>query len=96
MRNSTDVKQEVLILTDGQSNCVGNVTSAALKLQEKADVFGLMIGINTQSGMNELTNYVSYPKNKHLFAIEGFQALEALVNEIEKQVKNVPCVAFDV
>lgn len=96
MRTSADVKQEVLILTDGESNCGGDAIAAAKKLHGKAKVFGLMIGPQSPRGMDELKQYVSLPLNKHLFAIDGLQVLELLVNEIENQLKSVPCAPFDI
>ncbi|XP_052219828.1 cartilage matrix protein-like [Dreissena polymorpha] len=95
MRTSPDVKQEVLIITDGQSNCGVNAIAAAANLQTKADVFGLMIGYHTPAGEAELTSYVSYPINTHLFAINGMQDLEQLVNLIDSQLSTVPCAPFD-
>lgn len=50
MRRRPGVKQEVLILTDGMSNCGGSAIDAARLLQEVADVYALIIGTHTVSG----------------------------------------------
>ena len=99
MRIAQDVKQEVLILTDGQSNCNKNATVAARKLQQKAAVFGLMIGKQTLKGEEELKSYVSVPVKQHLFAIDGFQDLKKLLEQIELEIndpRTPPCAPFDI
>ena len=95
MRTRTDVKQEVLILSDGNSNCGGNATIAAKALQLKAEVFGLMIGSHSQGGMDELTSYVSTPVHEHLFAVASFRELRDLVDYIQSQISLIQCAPFD-
>lgn len=73
MRTQSDVVQEVLILTDGQSNCGGAVATAAKELQKKATVFTLLIGSFTQIGVSEIASYVTTPVPKHLFAVQQLQ-----------------------
>ncbi|XP_071121331.1 cartilage matrix protein-like [Mytilus edulis] len=94
MRQGT--KHEVLILTDGQSNCGRPVSSVLPMLKEKATVFGLMIGGHSDNGKAELTSYVSQPKPDHLFAVDNFQVLKDLLKEIKKRiVKTNPCAPFE-
>lgn len=95
MRTRPDVKQEVLIITDGRSNCGGDAIDEAQELQSKADVFGLMIGKHTTQGVDELTSYVSLPLNQHLFAVENFQELKALVDLIAQDINLIKCASFD-
>lgn len=75
------VKREVLIITDGLSNC-GDAVAAAKEVHEIADVFGLMIGTYSQYGMDELTKYVSTPAATHLFSIPNYHMLAELVDLI--------------
>lgn len=56
MRTRPDVKQEVLIITDGLSNCGGDATAEAVALHSNADVFWLMIGTLSDEGMEELSS----------------------------------------
>ncbi|WAR15140.1 COEA1-like protein [Mya arenaria] len=96
MRIQSDVKQEVLILTDGQSNCGGDAVQAAKLLDKTANVYGLMIGDHSTAGIQELTNYVSSPKNQHLFTVENARELVQLVDLVEQQLKSIPCAPFDI
>ncbi|WAR04019.1 COCA1-like protein [Mya arenaria] len=95
MRNS-DAKQEVLILTDGESNCGGDAVQAAKLLDKTAKVYGLMIGNHSTAGMQKLTNYVSSPKKEHLFALENARELSQLVDLVEQQLKSIRCAPFDI
>lgn len=89
------MKQEVLIISDGQSNCRLNATTEAIRLHAVADVFGLMIGKQSDTGMKELSSFVSAPQNTHLFAIDKYQDLKRLVDLVEKNIKHQKCVHFD-
>ncbi|WAR04018.1 COCA1-like protein [Mya arenaria] len=95
MRSRPDVKQVVLILTGGQSNCGGDAVHAAKLLDKTANVYGLLIGRHSTAGMHELSNYVSSPKNQHLFTLENARELSQLVDLLEQQLKSVPCAPFD-
>lgn len=95
MRTSPNVKKEVLILTDDLSNCGGNATVAALALQNVADVYGLMIGRQQETGAAELESYVSEPKRDHIFAIENLRDLRSLVDEINESLEENPCAPFE-
>lgn len=96
MRTQSDVKQEVLILTDGMSNCGGNATIEALALQDFADVFGLIIGTNTQAGQAEISSYVSTPVQNHLFALPNYQNLTLLVDLIAGSMESEnDCAPFN-
>ena len=97
MRNNHDVKHEVLILTDGQSNCGRNATVEANELKMKdIDVYSLAIGRFTDSGQTELESYVTEVES-HLFNVEDFHDLTLLVNKVIKfrEQENL-CVPFDV
>lgn len=94
MRQGT--KHEVLILTDGQSNCGKSLSSVLPRLHAKATVFGLMIGDFSNEGKKELTSYVSNPKPDHLFAVERYQDLKELLNLIKTQIDGSDkCAPFD-
>ncbi|CAC5389952.1 COL12A [Mytilus coruscus] len=94
MRQGT--KHEVLILTDGKSNCGKTLSTVLPTLHAKATVFGLMIGVHSNSGKAELTSYVSKPKPNHLFAVDNFQELKKLLKVIKDQInKTNPCAPFD-
>ncbi|CAC5389951.1 unnamed protein product [Mytilus coruscus] len=94
MRQGT--KKEVLILSDGQSNCGRNISTVLPTLHAKAAVFGLMIGGYTNSGKAELTSYVTKPKPKHLFAVNNYQELKTLLEVIRQQIDDTnPCAPFD-
>lgn len=79
-------KHEVLILTDGQSNCGKQLSKVLPRLHAKATVFGLMIGGYSSWGKKELVSYVSKPKPKHLFAVEKYEDLEKLLVLIKAQI----------
>ena len=96
MRDNSDVIQEVLILTDGRSNCDNGARAAALGLHSTATVYGLVIGDLTTAGQTELTSYVSTPPSNHLFAVKDFNELKNLVDAVGSQLStNVPCFPFD-
>ncbi|VDI73894.1 Hypothetical predicted protein [Mytilus galloprovincialis] len=91
-----DTKKEVLILSDGQSNCGKNISTVLPTLRSKAAVFGLMIGDSSFSGKAELTSYVTKPKPKHLFAVDNYQELEKLLTAIRQNIDDTnPCAPFD-
>lgn len=95
MRTQSSVKQEVLILTDGMSNCGGNATQEALELQEFADVFGLIIGNSSLRGQDEIASYLSPPIPNHLFAVESIRSLKLLVDAVDGFMNSTgPCVNF--
>ncbi|XP_063398167.1 uncharacterized protein LOC134683056 [Mytilus trossulus] len=89
-------QHEVLIFTDGQSNCGRNLSIVLPMLHAKATVFGLMIGGHTKNGKVELTSYVSQPIPDHLFAVDNFQVLKDLLKVIKDQIDETnPCALFD-
>lgn len=92
MREGT--KHEVLILTDGESNCGRNISSVLPALHAKASVFGLMIGSFSDRGKGEVMSYVSKPTPHHLFAVKNFEELKQLLIAIKTQVNN-RCTSFD-
>lgn len=95
-RFQTGVKHEVLIISDGRSNCGGDAKVAAETLKESGvEVFGLFIGVRDQRAFDELTSYVSAPLNQHLFVIDGFQVLKDLVDEVQQQMNTRQCVQFE-
>lgn len=89
------VKPEVLILTDGRSNCGGDALLAAEGLKDKVDVFALTIGDQNYRGRRELTEYASYPLSQHLFAVSGYRDLRRLVDYIQSELRNIKCAPFD-
>lgn len=93
MRTRTDVTQEILILSDGGSNCGGDAIAAAMDLNSKAEVYALVIGTPSASEQQELTSYVSTPSSDHLFSVLNYEDLETLVNDIQSY--NLQCVPFD-
>ncbi|XP_060562483.1 vitrin-like [Ruditapes philippinarum] len=98
VRDAARAKREVLILTDGRSNSQSQTLAAVRKLKLEADVYGLMIGSFSTSGMNELTQYVSSPINEHLFCIENFQQLKdllALIEDTKKKAGVDWCAPFN-
>ncbi|XP_060575103.1 integrin alpha-D-like [Ruditapes philippinarum] len=95
-KSKSKVKQEVLILTDGLSNEGGDAVAAAKDLSKVADVYGLMIGKFSASGMEELTEYVSKPASQHLFSLENFNTFSELVYNMTKLSKTEGwCTGYD-
>ena len=97
-RNDPNVKREVLILTDGKSNCGPNAVQAAKGLQQVADVYALVIGSPASKDQREIESYVSQPVSSHLFATPNFQDLTLLVTEVLHQIHthpNVSCMSFN-
>lgn len=95
MRTRSDVKQEILILSDGGSNCGGDAIAAAMDLHSKAEVFALIIGTPSSREQQELTRYVSTPSYMYdlLFSVLNYEDLETLVNDIE--AAHLACAPFD-
>ncbi|XP_052809752.1 collagen alpha-3(VI) chain-like [Mya arenaria] len=97
MRSQPNVKKDVLILTDGNSNCGGDAVQAAKLLGKTANVYGLIIGGQDDASIQELTDYVSSPKDQHLFTVEdAHDHLEQLVTLVEQELKSIPCQSFDI
>lgn len=89
-------KHEVLVLTDGQSNCGKRLSTVLPRLHAKATVFGLMIGSFSSNGKKELTSYVSEPKPDHLFAVDKYQDLKRLLTLIKAKIgTSSPCAPLD-
>lgn len=89
-------KHEVLVLTDGQSNCGKRLSTVLPRLHAKATVFGLMIGRFSSRGKKELTSYVSEPKPDHLFAVDNYQDLKLLLTLIKAKIgTSSPCAPLD-
>lgn len=95
MRTDSSIRHEVLILSDGHSNCGGDAVQAANALKAKADVFALIIGEQTIEGRTEMTNYVSLPVDEHLFAVSDYRGLKELVDYIEQNISGIQCAPFD-
>lgn len=94
MREDPQIDKEVLILTDGQSNCAGDISSAVDKLKTRARVFALLIGNETHGGLEEMTSYVSTPVQDHLFALKDYKELDSLLQMVQSQSQ--PCIPLDV
>jgi hypothetical protein len=96
-KSKSKVKQEVLILTDGLSNKGGDAVAAAKDLGDVADVYGLMIGKFSASGMEELTEYVSKPASSHLFNFDDYKTLSKVVKilKFQSEIDEAYCASFD-
>ncbi|WAR09886.1 COMA1-like protein [Mya arenaria] len=94
MRFRADVKQEILLITDGISSVPAETLKEAYQLQQYAKVYALAIGVRTPAGQNEITNCVSSPPNRHIFSIPGFDDLKTLVDEIQRQLQHAQCARF--
>lgn len=94
MRSGPDATQEVLILSDGTSDCRGESIAAARALQSKAKVFALFIGSTSAAGKQELTNYISLPSKDHLFSVLNYDELDTLVHDSESLA--LLCVPFSI
>lgn len=89
-------RHEVLILTDGRSNCGKRLSEVLPRLHKMTTVFGLMIGGFSSRGKSELTSYVSKPTPEHLFAVKNYHELKTLLRLINEQVDTSnPCAPFD-
>lgn len=95
MRTSSNVKQEVLLISDGQSNCGYPAVEAAKRLSGIADVFALFVNSVSDAGQKELHSYVSTPVETHLFAVSDYQNLTELVAYIGKHINKITCAPFD-
>ncbi|WAR09608.1 NOTC1-like protein [Mya arenaria] len=95
MRFRADVKQEVLLITDGESNHPADTIKAAKELQQYATVYALAIGSISPEGQKEISGSVSTPPSVHLFSIPGFGDLKTLVDEIARQVHQAQCARFE-
>jgi len=62
-------------------------------MKPEDDVFALCIG--SFSGMNETKSHVSTSLSEYPFAIDGFQDLKKLLDEIEVDMADVSCAPFD-
>lgn len=77
---------DVLIFTDGNSNCGGNATLAARDLQTVANVYALAIGENWEDAVDELDSYVSRPLPNHVLAVNTTRHLKPVVDLAAKQL----------
>ena len=91
-------KKQVLLLTDGMYNCAPSpiVERQANILKQKAEVFGMMIGINDQGGRDKLTRLVSKPIQDHLYSASDYNDFEDLVNTLQAILINtgMKCTPF--
>ncbi|XP_064608892.1 integrin alpha-X-like [Liolophura sinensis] len=82
IRSATESVKEVLVLTDGHSNCGAALPNAVRRLQVKAFVFALAIGDYGISGKAEIESMVSRPLIDHIFSLANFIEFRNMVNEI--------------
>ncbi|XP_053383475.1 uncharacterized protein LOC128549832 [Mercenaria mercenaria] len=94
IRSDILVDKDVLILTDGYSNCSGDVLASALRLRGIARVFSLLIGSFSSNGFNDVLNYVTTPVPEHLFIVKTQQGFDQLMTTLESQ-NNASCMPFD-
>lgn len=84
--------KDVLILTDGLSNCGEEVEKWAPLLKLRANVFSLLIGSYTQAGILQIESMVSDPVPTHLFSLQNYNQFEELVSRIKSSKNPFPCV----
>jgi len=84
--------KDVLVLTDGLSNCGADVAQMAAKLKVQSNVFGLLIGSYTYPGVTEIENLVSTPSNNHIFSLQYFNHFLEMVTRIMSPQNTFPCV----
>lgn len=84
--------KDVLILTDGLSNCGVEVDKWAPLLKLRANVFSLLIGSYTQAGILQIESMVSDPVPTHLFSLQNYNQFEELVTRIKSSKNPFPCV----
>jgi len=84
--------KDVLVLTDGLSNCGADVAKMAAKLKIQSNVFGLLIGSYTYPGVTEIENLVSTPSNNHIFSLQYFNHFLEMVTRIMSPQNTFPCV----
>lgn len=93
IRSATESVKEVLVLTDGHSNCGHRLPEAVRRLQVKAFVFALAIGNYGPSGKAEIESMVSRPLIDHIFSLANFIKFRDLVDEILAYREK--CVPFE-
>lgn len=93
VRDATESVKEVLVLTDGKSNCGKKVAVEVKKLQVKAFVFALAIGRFSTRGKKEIESMVSRPLLDHIFSLPNFKNFFEMVEAL-KHYPDV-CVPFE-
>ncbi|GAB1598869.1 collagen alpha-1(XII) chain-like, partial [Argonauta hians] len=93
MRPDSQSIKDVLILTDGHSNCGSKVKIAAEKLKKVANVYALAIGM-WQKQRDEIRSYASSPAEDHLFSLKYFSDLPDFMEGVRAYSQQVYCVPF--
>ena len=88
-----NVAHDTLLITDGHSNCNGDVRGAALSLQKYSNVFALGINVAEDShAQREIESLVSNEDPRHLFSLANFQDFESMVKTISKRADDQDCL----
>ncbi|CAI9723647.1 Hypothetical predicted protein [Octopus vulgaris] len=93
MRPDSQSIKDVLILTDGNSNCGSKVKIAADRLKKVANVYALAIGM-WQKQRSEIKSYASSPAEDHLFSLKYFSDLPDFMEGVRTYSQQVYCVPF--
>ena len=93
MRSNSESIKDVLILTDGFSNCGSKVRVASERLKRVANVYALAIGM-WQKQKSEIESYTSWPTADHLFSLKYFNDLPNFLEGVRLYSQYVYCVPF--
>ncbi|KAK7108129.1 hypothetical protein V1264_015921 [Littorina saxatilis] len=90
-------RSDTLLITDGQSNCDGNVTEAARQLQEVSTVWALGINVQDNPGAKaEIQSIVSRNDPYHIFSLGRFADFETMIENIkESRGTDGPCIEIE-
>lgn len=93
MRSNLESIKDVLILTDGNSNCGSKVRIASERLKRVANVYALAIGM-WQKQRTEIESYTSLPTADHLFSLKYFSDIPNFLEGVRLYSHYVYCVPF--
>ncbi|XP_064601085.1 von Willebrand factor A domain-containing protein 1-like [Liolophura sinensis] len=88
VRPDRDSVKEVVLLTDGGSNCGPDAVTKAAELQESKRVFVFAISDFRPAGKKEMETMASHPPSKHLFHVGSFLQFEDIVVTVLAYPKN--------
>nr|XP_057918664.1 integrin alpha-M-like [Doryrhamphus excisus] len=84
-----NVKKILIVITDGQSNDSGELSSAATEA-EKKNIIRFSIGVgnafNLSSAITELNAIASSPSQKYVFRVDNFKALKEIQRTLEDTI----------
>ena len=88
-----NVAHDTLLITDGHSNCNGDVRAASLSLQKYSNVYALGINVAQDShAQREIESLVSNEDPRHLFSLANFQDFESMVRSISERSDEQDCL----